>query len=60
MNTTTDNIRLADIRNVTFNGERRVCFTAYIMGHSAYIHLGQFSAPAGTPEDKLFQHIYTE
>ena len=50
--------RITDIRNSTINGEPRVCFTAHILEHSAYVHIGQFSAPADTPEDALFEHIH--
>jgi hypothetical protein len=49
--------RITDIRNITLNGEPRVGFTAYIRAGSAYLHLGQFSAPADTPEDALYEHI---
>lgn len=50
--------RITDIRNITLNGEPRVCFTAHIREGNAYTHIGQFSAPAGTLEDALFEHIH--
>ncbi len=60
--TTQPRFRITDIRNITLNGEPRVCFTAHILEGNAYdyayVHIGQFSAPAGTPEDALFEHIY--
>jgi hypothetical protein len=49
--------RITDIRNITLNSEPRVCFTAYILEHDAYVHIGPFSAPADTPEDALYEHI---
>ena len=50
--------RITDIRNITLNNEPRVCFTAHTLEGNDYIHLGQFTAPADTPEDALFEHIY--
>jgi hypothetical protein len=50
--------RITDIRNITLNGEPRVCFTAHIREGDAYVHIGQFSAPADTPEDQMFEHIH--
>jgi hypothetical protein len=49
--------RITDIQNITLNGEPRVCFTAHIREGNAYTHIGQFSAPADTPEDAMYEHI---
>jgi hypothetical protein len=49
--------RITNVHNITLNGEPRVCFTAHIKDGDAYVHIGQFSAPADTPEDALFEHI---
>lgn len=57
MNITANPFRITDIQSVTLNGAPRVCFTAHILEGSAYVHIGQFSAPAGTPEHELFGYI---
>lgn len=50
--------RITNVHNITLNGAPRMCFTAHIREGNAYTHIGQFSAPAGTPEDAMYEHIY--
>ena len=54
-----DRYRIENIQGVTLNGRKVKLFHAYEYDSScnAYIHVGQFDAPAETPDSQLENFI---
>ena len=52
-----NNIKIENIRRATLNGRAVKIFAAYRAIDGGYVHIGQFSAPARTPNKNLAQFI---
>ena len=46
-------LKIENVRRATLNGRAVKIFTAYCLVDSAYVHIGQFSAPARTAKKDL-------
>ena len=46
-------LKIENVRRATLNGPAVKIFTAYRLVDSAYVHIGQFSAPARTAKKDL-------
>ena len=49
--------KIENVRRATLNGRAVKLFTAYRFVDGAYVHIGQFSAPARTANKNLAEFI---
>lgn len=49
--------KVKNVEEYTDNGKKRVKFKGYKKRNGKFVSVGYFSAPAGTPEDKLWKEI---
>lgn len=47
--------RIEDVRAATVNGTKRILFKAFERRGNAFVHVGQFSAPARTAKRDLWK-----
>jgi hypothetical protein len=55
MTKTAADFRIEDIRAVTLNGTKKLAFKAFERKGDAFVHVGQFSAPARTAKRDLWK-----
>ena len=53
----TTTLKIENVRRATLNGRAVKLFTAYRLTDGAYVHIGQFSAPARTANKDLVEFI---